>query len=78
MADFIEIKDDEEYVSADRWPAAWSMVEVRLRDGSTTVAWFDANIMDAGDYDFFPVRDGDHATEPDSIADQVVAWRPLG
>lgn len=80
MADFTEITVDptSDYITSPM-PADESVVEVRLRDGTTRRAWFGCNIMDAGDFDFVPVDEGDDepGAETDSIADQVAAWRPL-
>lgn len=57
-------------------PASESVVEVRLRNGSITRAFYDCNIMEAGDWDFMPAdADGEPIDDADSIADQVVAWR---
>lgn len=79
MTDFIEIKEDGEGVVAAKWPAAETVVEVRLKDGTVRLAWFDCNIMETGDWDFVPVEDefGDHTIDGDSIAHDVVAWRPI-
>lgn len=77
--DFIEITTNSthEYITS-KMPASGSIVEVKLRDGTTRLAWYDSDIMEAGDFDFLPIEDG--KTEPDigrdSIADQVIAWRP--
>ena len=59
-------------------PPDETIVEVKLRDGSTRLAWYSCNIMDAGDYDFIPVEEGEDEPDinRDSIADQVVEWRP--
>lgn len=61
-------------------PADESIVEVRLQDGTVRRAWFSKNIMGPGDYDFLPIEEGQDEPDiqhVDSIADQVVAWRPL-
>jgi len=58
-------------------PADETVVEVMLRDGTVCRAWHSCNIMDAGDWDFLPVKDdGEPDDEADSIASAIVAWRP--
>jgi hypothetical protein len=78
MTDFIIITFDQE---GDRvtspMPADESIVDVRLADGSTTKAWYSCDIMESGDWDFVPVKGDEPDMDADSIADQVVAWRPL-
>lgn len=80
MSDFIEITTDSahEYITSPM-PPDETIVEVKLFDGTTRLAWFSKNIMDAGDFDFLPVEEGED--EPDiereSIAEQVKAWRPV-
>jgi hypothetical protein len=77
--DFITITDDGEECITSPMPPDETVVEVRLKDGSAARAWYSCNIMDAGDWDFLPMpADADEPDiEADSIADQVVAWRPL-
>lgn len=79
MADFIEIVDDGEHLTC-KMPADETIVEVRLKDGTICPAWYSQNIQEAGDWDFLPVEPG--TDEPDmmenSLAGDVVAWRPLG
>lgn len=77
MPDFITITEDAERITS-KMPAAETVVEVKLRDGTITRAWFDSNIMENGDWDFVPVKpDGEPDIENDSMADKVLAWRPL-
>jgi hypothetical protein len=78
---FIDITHSGEFVTSSL-PAAETIVEVKLRDGSIRLAWFDCHIMesgDLGDYDFIPIEPGEDEPdiERDSISDQVVAWRRL-
>lgn len=77
-ADFITLTTEEVFTC--KMPADESIVEVKLHDGSTRLAWYSCNITEAGDCDFVPIEEGED--EPDlereSIADQVVAWRPRG
>lgn len=80
MAEFIEITTDADGDRiTSKMPADETVVEVRLKDGTVCPAWFSCNIMEAGDFDFLPLEPG--TDEPDlmadSIADEVVAWRPL-
>lgn len=77
MDTWTTITFDEERVTS-KMPAADSVVEVKLRDGSTRLAWFDADIMEAGDWDFIPVADdyGEPDIDGNSIAADVTAWRP--
>lgn len=76
--EFVIVTDDGEHITS-RMPPDESVVEVKFADGSTQPAWYSKNIMDAGDWDFVPIEPG--TDEPDfmadSIADKVVAWRPL-
>lgn len=78
MNDFITIANDGEHITS-KMPADETIVEVQLKDGSTCPAWYSCNIQEAGDWDFLPVEPG--TDEPDmmedSLADQVVAWRPM-
>jgi hypothetical protein len=77
MTDFIEITTEvAQEVITSKMPADETIVEVRLSDGSVCLAWFSCNIMEAGDYDFLPIKDGEPDMEAESIADKVVAWRP--
>lgn len=80
MTPFIEITTEivQERITSPM-PTDETIVEVRLADGTVRRAWFSTNIMEAGDYDFLPIEDGEDEPdiERDSIADQVVAWRPL-
>lgn len=76
MTDFITITDDGERMTC-KMPPAETIVDVLLADGRIIPAWYDSNIMDAGDWDFVPVEDGQDEPDinADSIADQVIAWR---
>lgn len=78
MTEFIIITNDGEHITS-RMPADETIVEVCLDDGSVCPAWYSHNIQEAGDWDFLPVEPG--TDEPDmmedSLADRVVAWRPL-
>lgn len=72
---FIALSDDGERMTCPM-PPGETVVDVRLRDGTITQAFFDRDIMDAGDFDFMPVKpDGEPDIEADSIADNVIAWR---
>lgn len=77
MAEFIEIVDDGEHITS-KMPPDETVVDVKLKDGSITQAWYSCGLMEAGDWDFVPLEPG--TDEPDlmadSIADAVVAWRP--
>lgn len=69
--------DDGEQITS-KMPADETVVEVELKDGSTQRAWFSRNIAEDGDWDFLPAGNTDGPIEDaDSIADEVVAWRPL-
>lgn len=76
MTDFVKITDDGELITS-KMPPDETIVEVQLADGSTMLAWYSCNLMEAGDWDFVPVKEGED--EPnmnaDSIADKVVGWR---
>lgn len=78
MNDFITITDDGEHITSTM-PPDETVVEVRLKDGTICPAWYSKDIQEAGDWDFLPVEPG--TDEPDmmedSIADKVVAWRPI-
>ncbi len=77
MSKFIEITDDGDFITS-KMPHTETVVEVRLRDGNIMRAWYDAGIQEAGDFDFIPVGfNNEPNLEADSIADKVVAWRPL-
>lgn len=77
MDTWTTITTDEDRITSPM-PADEAVVEVKLKDGTTCPAWYSQNIMEAGDWDFMPVEPG--TDEPDlmanSIADDVVAWRP--
>lgn len=75
MSEFTTITFDEERITSPM-PPADSVVEVLLTDGRIILAWFDSSTMDAGDYDFLPLKGREPDMEADSIAKQVVAWRP--
>lgn len=73
---FIDLTYDGHKMTC-RMPADETVVEVRLKDGSTAIAWYSCNLMEAGDFDFMPVDENDEPKiDADSIADQVTAWRP--
>jgi hypothetical protein len=55
MTDFINLTDDGEHFTCPL-PPDETIVEVRLLDGTTRLAWYSCNIMEAGDYDFVPNR----------------------
>lgn len=74
MADFIEITEDGDRITSPM-PPADTIVEVRLKNGATALAWFDSNIMEPGDFDFLPLKEGEPDIEADSMAADVVAWR---
>lgn len=76
--DWTTITTDEERITCPM-PADESVVEVTLEDGTIRRAWYACNIMDAGDFDFVPIEEGEDEPDldRDSIADRVVAWRPL-
>lgn len=58
-------------------PADETVVDVMLQDGTVCSAWYSCNIMEAGDWDFLPVKDdGEPNDAADSLADKIVAWRP--
>jgi hypothetical protein len=72
---FISLADDGEHMTCPM-PPGETVVDVRLRDGRIMQAFYDHNIMEAGDWDFVPVGpDGEPNIEADSVADQVTAWR---
>lgn len=76
MNDFIPITTEVvTEVITSKMPPDETIVEVRLSDGSECLAWYSCNIMEAGDYDFLPVKDGEPDMDAESIADRVVAWR---
>lgn len=54
-----------------------SVVEVLLDDSTTAWAYFEMNIMDAGDWDFTPIDENMMLNNGISIADRVIAWRYL-
>lgn len=72
---FITLTEDGEYMTC-KLPAAETVVEVKLRDGSIVRSMFDSNIMESGDWDFATVTADDEYGD-ESIADKVVAWRPI-
>lgn len=75
--DFIVLTDDGEHMTCPM-PPSETVVDVRLRNGKIAQAFYDCNIMEAGDFDFVPVgSDGEPDIDADSIADQVIAWRAL-
>lgn len=78
MNGFIEIVEDGKRITSPM-PADETIVEVRLKDGTICPAWYSQNIQEAGDWDFVSIEPG--TDEPDlmadSIAGDVVAWRPL-
>ena len=74
--DFISITYDGSWVTS-RMPADESLVEIRLKDGTLTKAFFSCNIMEAGDWDFIPVDEDDEPGDGESLAASVVAWRYL-
>lgn len=77
MPDFTMIESDGDRITSPM-PADESVVIVKLDDGTERRAWFGCNIMEAGDFDFVALDDGsDEPGDADSIADRVVAWRPL-
>jgi len=78
MSGFIVLTDDGEHLTC-KMPADETIVEVQLKDFTIRKAWYACNIMEKGDYDFVPIEDGEDEPEIDreSIADQVIAWRPL-
>lgn len=60
-----------------RMPPDETVVEVRLSDGNVVMAWYACDIAERGDWDFIPVNaDGEPDDDADSIAADVVAWRP--
>jgi hypothetical protein len=75
---FIMLTDDGEHMT-NEMPAAETVVEVVLTDGSIGRAWYDHNIMESGDWEFVALRAGE--TEPSedasSISHLVAGWRPL-
>ena len=72
---FISLTDDGERFTCPM-PASDSVVEVKLSDGSIQRAYYDSNIMEAGDWDFVEVDENDEPLDAgDSLADRVVAWR---
>lgn len=66
------ITDDGDNITSPM-PASETVVEVLLKDGSTALARYDADIMEPGDWDFVPADEPDG----DSLADRVTAWRPV-
>lgn len=74
MTNFIEITEDGDRITSPM-PPDETIVEVRLKDGATCLAWYSCNIMDAGDWDFLPIKEGEPDMDAESIADQVAAWR---
>lgn len=80
MTDFIELIDDGDFYT-NPFPPDGSVVEVRLCDGTIRRAWFSwfsRGLMEADDFDFLPVLQNDEPDiEANSIAAEVVAWRPL-
>jgi len=78
MSDFISITNDGEHITS-RIPPDETVIEVQLKDGSVQRAWYSSSGQEAGDWDFVPIEPG--TDEPDlmadSLADQVIAWRPL-
>jgi hypothetical protein len=77
MTNFTEITTAE-YITSPM-PADETIVEVRLKDGTIRRAWYSCNIMEADDFDFIPMEEDEDEPnlERDSIADEVIAWRPL-
>lgn len=76
MTDFIPITFEGDHVTS-KMPAAETVVEVMLTYGEKQLAWFDADIMEKGDWDFLPVGpDNEPIIEADSLAEQIVSWRP--
>ena len=72
---FIPLTHDGEFMTC-KLPAAETIVEVRLEDGSIIRSMFDCHIMEAGDWDFATVTDDDEYGD-ESLADRVIAWRPI-
>ncbi|MBZ9807644.1 hypothetical protein [Mesorhizobium sp. ESP-6-2] len=73
---FIELSDDGERMTC-KMPADETVVEVRLVDGSVQLAYYSANNMEPGDWDFIAVdADGEPTLEAPSLIDRVAAWRP--
>lgn len=73
--EFIALTDDGERMTC-RMPADETLVEVRLKGGATTLAYYSCNIMESGDYDFMPVDQDGEPTDGDSLISDVEAWRP--
>lgn len=72
---FIEITNDGHRITS-AMPNDETVVDVMLRDGSVTRAWYSRDIMERGDWDFVLVdEDGEPDGDADSIAAEVVAWR---
>lgn len=78
VSEFIQITNDGEHITS-KMPPDESVIEVKLADGTICPAWYSQNIQEAGDWDFLPLEPG--TDEPDlmadSIAKDVVAWRPV-
>ena len=72
---FIALTDDGEFMTCPL-PQIETIVEVKLRDGSIVRSMFDSHIMEAGDWDFATVTADDEYGD-ESLADKVVAWRPI-
>lgn len=78
--DFIEITTDaKQECITSKMPADETIVEVRLKDGTVRLAWYSRDIMEPGDFDFLPIEAGEDEPdiERDSIAADIVAWRPV-
>lgn len=74
MREFIEITNDGENITSPM-PPDETIVEVKLKSGYTALAWYSCNIMDAGDWEFLPVKEGEPDLDATDISDDVVAWR---
>ena len=72
---FIRLTNDGEFMTC-KLPASETIVEVKLLDGSIARAMFDCPIMEPGDWDFATATADDELGD-DSLADQVIAWRPI-
>lgn len=76
MPQFIEITDDGERITS-KMPPDETVVVVKLKDGQSVRAFYTCDVMESGDWDFLPVGfDGEPIHDGESLADQVVAWRP--
>lgn len=77
MTDFILLTHDEEDKMTCPMPEDCSIVEVLFKDGSIDRAYFEKNIMEAGDWDFIEVDNNDEPLIIDgfSYSDTIKGWR---